>query len=93
MLDNFQDINLQAYGLYLNKVSIEMDTASNTNFDLQFTMPFMGTNQENLENMEKFLLDLKVLNAIRNNSTPSVQKQYEELLITLALTKENTDGN
>ena len=56
-------------------------------------MPFMGTNQENLENMEKFLLDLKVLNAIRNNSTPSVQKQYEELLITLALTKENTDGD
>jgi len=94
MLENLQNIDLQAYGLYLNKVIVEMNNAANTSFNLEFTMPFMGTQEDNVENMDKFLLDLQLINAIRNNSTPSVQKQYQDLLLTLALTKsENNNGD
>jgi hypothetical protein len=91
MIKHIKELDLSGYGFYLNKVHIDVDTASNTNINLDFTMPFMNSEENTLENLERFLLDLKMLNRVKNNTSPAVQKHYEELLILLALSDEKSD--
>lgn len=87
MFKHLQDVNLQGYGLSLTNFGVSVDIAGNTEIQLNFTAPFMESDEEKQANIERFLLDIRFINSLRTNCNPAVQKQYEELLLLMSLTK------
>ena len=94
MFKHLQDVDLQGYGLSLTNFGVKVDMAGNTEVDLNFTAPFMDTDEAKQENIERFLLDLRLINRLRTNCNPAVQQHYEELLILMSLTnREEKHGD
>jgi len=88
MIKYMNDIDLSNYGLYLESTSIKAD-AINATVSMELTIPSGVLNSsDTVENLERFYLDLKMMNALKGNFTPAVQTHYEELLILLALSND-----
>jgi len=86
MFKHMHDIDLMNYGMYYQATAIESDTINTTlKFELSIPSGAINTN-ETERNIDRFFLDLKMLNNLRGNNSASVQKAYEELLTLLALT-------
>lgn len=62
-----------------------------TTIDLSFTLPSVNEGLEaSAKNLDEFFLDLQLLNKIRGSTSTAIQKQYQELLILLALSTTST---
>lgn len=93
MFKHLQDVNLQGYGLSLTNFGVQVDIAGNTEIQLNFTAPFMESDEDKQANIERFLLDVRMINGLRTNCNPAVQKHYEELLILMSLTTGDENGD
>lgn len=83
-------VNLSNYGMYLNHTSIKIEpTMATINLELSLSTTSLDSTDAS-ENLDRFFLDLKLLNTLRGSTSPAVQKHYEELLILLALSGADT---
>ena len=93
MFKNMQDIDLSAYGMYMEKTAVRSDP-SGVKIELEISLPMASKGLDSTDafkDLERFFLDLKLLNSMRNNVSSAVQNHYEELLVLLALSNSNTD--
>ena len=91
MFKYLENIELENYGLYVKNVGMRVESQLSMNeltIEMEFTMPSYLSGDDSEERLDKFFLDLKMINALQNNCNPAVKKQYEELLVLLALTKD-----
>ena len=87
MFKHINNVNLMNYGLYLQSTSINSDSV-NTTLTFELSIPSGAMNLEDTEsNIDRFFLDLKMLNELRGSQTTAVRNHYEELLTLLALSK------
>ena len=91
MFKHINNVDLMNYGMYYQSTAIESDSI-NTTLKFELSIPSGAMNLDETENnIDRFFLDLKMLNSLRGNSSASVQKAYEELLTLLALTNVSMD--
>lgn len=89
MFKYLEDVDLSNYGMFLNKTCMKIEPGLST-IDLEFTLPSLNNDlEESAKNVDRFFLDLRLLNTIRGSTSTAVKKHYEELLTLLALSKTN----
>lgn len=89
MFKYLQNVDLSSYGMYLNKASIKMES-SITTIELEFNLPSASLDiDSSAKDLDRFFLDLQLLNTLHGSTSTTVQKHYEELLMLLALSKPN----